>query len=275
MPAGKGHSTACWKPRSRRWKRWARAEPRRRLFLVPPSRRRATKSAPNSRSDSWPHRKATRTSFRPRRGADISCSICQASSQCVYGARGSAHSRIWRAIPMPSPRSSIPTAAACIAMSQITAARSLPSRSFDFSSRRFLDEQPCRLRLRRRPLPCRIGWDLFAFHDEGERSQARIIKNMRVVKHGGARADGDAIADEDRANLHDPVLVEMRLQGAKCVQSGIIADAHAVEFGDIGHVHIDPAPEFCPEQAHDPRQERSATQMIEQNLAGQAPIDDG
>ena len=57
--------------------------------------------------------------------------------------------------------------------------------------------------------------NLFAFHDKGERPQTRIIGNMRVIEHGRARADGDALADQDPADLHDPVLVEMRLQGAK------------------------------------------------------------
>src|SRR3984893_9631951 len=228
------------------------------------------RTTPNLPIDSSRPRPAMRAFFRLRRATGISCSICGGLSRCGCGLRSSAYSRIWPATPMPTSKTSIRTAVACIETSPITAARSRRSRFSDstLGGRFFNDRVRRRLGLRGRANPFGIGRDLLALHHEGQGPQSRVGRNNRVVKHGGTRADGYTVADEDLADLHDAVLVEMRLQRAQIIQCRVIADSHAVEFSDVGHVHENAASDFRAQQAHEPRQKWRAAQMIEQNLAG-------
>ena len=74
------------------------------------------------------------------------------------------------------------------------------------------------------------------------------------------------------ADLHDPVLVEMGLQRRDAVDRGEIADRDAVELGDVGGEHAHALADLHAEQAQHPGQERRALEVLQQHLAGEAPI---
>src|SRR5690606_41189123 len=72
-----------------------------------------------------------------------------------------------------------------------------------------------------------------------------------------------------RSNLHDAVLVEVRLERGMRVDGAEIAHPHAVELGDIRRVHPAALAEARAEQRQEPGQERRAAQVVEQHLAAQ------